>query len=975
MNRPCDKVELFVDGELPLREADAFRDHIADCANCQREMTSLMQLKLLGHNQVERVGVRVPEASPSFFSRLGSWKFWGIAALAAPALALLVLMLANRSTQVTPREDVWLVQRPKRLLEARVSHPGADRYRPLGPVMMGGTKASEGLPHGDMALLEEHDPHGVVAVYLVRSNEGLAAQALAELEKLGQSPDLASDRAVALMLLGDNQKALWLLEEVLQKNPRHPQALWNRGLLLSKLHLHQQAAQAFSEVAALKEPGWSEEATARAEALNSSASERRLRWRKGSSEGQALLDKVPATPSEAFVELPSARRHFYEAVRGVRSREQALALLPLAQQLDKKAGGSVLERYVRRVSEADFSRRAPLSQGYLALLKKQLSSKELEELLARLLASKEDDLLLGVLVQAEVAGRYLELYEAKALASGDPWFQLLAAQERARSQANWKLAAKTLQDARGLCTGAGLEYRCIYLERELSSLYIKHHQLDLARRHAQEGWDKAQKLSEWQLESGLLWNLAVIARLSGDTWLARAYLMEFLARDGEDSDTARRAHQELAAMAIQQLQVDEARKEIDAALATDSTLGLPGVFALVEISRLKRSPGDEKHLTQTLEKLTPRLSPGEQVIATHILGRFYIEQDVEKGRSLLWRAIKEAEALKPAEDTGARRARAYSFTSLLFEAGKRGDFPQAVELLERERQMALPGSCLLMASADSERFLFMVRGSDGKLAGHYDDSWRKALPQNLEGLVPEALVAALRPCEQVEVLARPPLHSGVALLPPEMAWSYLTRSSPPRARRPGPAVHLVVSEVDLPPEANLEPLNAWSASFGPEEQRKELSGAQATPSRVLEAMKDATEIDLVTHGILDAYVDSSYLVMAPGQEGWELSEAEVRGAALQGAPFVVLAACHAAHSTSSVDAPLSLPAAFIEAGARGVLAATVQIPDQEAQDFFNAVRERMRSGTAPAQALRDERMKWQQEKKGGDWLHSVLLFE
>jgi hypothetical protein len=76
-----------------------------------------------------------------------------------------------------------------------------------------------------------------------------------------------------------------------------------------------------------------------------------------------------------------------------------------------------------------------------------------------------------------------------------------------------------------------------------------------------------------------------------------------------------------------------------------------------------------------------------------------------------------------------------------------------------------------------------------------------------------------------------------------------------------------------------------------------------------------------------------------------------------------------------VDDPLSLPAAFITAGARGVLAATVEIPDLEAQDFFNAVRERMRSGATPAVALREERMRWLGEGKGATWVESVLLFE
>ncbi len=65
----------------------------------------------------------------------------------------------------------------------------------------------------------------------------------------------------------------------------------------------------------------------------------------------------------------------------------------------------------------------------------------------------------------------------------------------------------------------------------------------------------------------------------------------------------------------------------------------------------------------------------------------------------------------------------------------------------------------------------------------------------------------------------------------------------------------------------------------------------------------------------------------------------------------------------------------MEAGARGVLAATVEIPDLEAQAFFNAVRERMRSGAAPAVALRDERLRWLREGRGTKWLDGVLLFE
>jgi CHAT domain-containing protein len=194
----------------------------------------------------------------------------------------------------------------------------------------------------------------------------------------------------------------------------------------------------------------------------------------------------------------------------------------------------------------------------------------------------------------------------------------------------------------------------------------------------------------------------------------------------------------------------------------------------------------------------------------------------------------------------------------------------------------------------------------------------------------------------------------------------------------GPAVHLVVYDVDaeLPPETSLKRLNAWTPVFGPDEQHVTLSGTEATPSRVLSAMRDATEIDLVAHGIVDGYSNTSYLLLAPEQDGGpELSVPRVRSASLRGAPFVVLVACHAAHTAYTFETPFSLPASFIEAGARGVLAATVEIPDLEAGAFFNAVRERIRSGTAPALALRDARVQWLRAGRGAAWLDSVLLFE
>jgi CHAT domain-containing protein len=95
---------------------------------------------------------------------------------------------------------------------------------------------------------------------------------------------------------------------------------------------------------------------------------------------------------------------------------------------------------------------------------------------------------------------------------------------------------------------------------------------------------------------------------------------------------------------------------------------------------------------------------------------------------------------------------------------------------------------------------------------------------------------------------------------------------------------------------------------------------------------------------------------------------------LAGAPLVILAACRAAHTAPTLHEPVSLPGAFIRAGARTVLAATVDIPDSEAGAFFDEVREHIRSGQPAANALRDVRVRWLQ-RNPSSWVRSVLVFD
>ena len=156
----------------------------------------------------------------------------------------------------------------------------------------------------------------------------------------------------------------------------------------------------------------------------------------------------------------------------------------------------------------------------------------------------------------------------------------------------------------------------------------------------------------------------------------------------------------------------------------------------------------------------------------------------------------------------------------------------------------------------------------------------------------------------------------------------------------------------------------------------ELSGAQASPSRLLAEMPRATEIEIHAHGIYRPELfDAPFIALSPDAEGrYALDMSAIRKVRLERAPVVVLAACGTVRSGPPLHEPFGLPAAFIEAGASAVLAADVAIPDS-AGAFFEAVRRRIRSGALPAVALRDERAKWSAGSSQEAWVQHVFLFE
>lgn len=901
-----------------------------------------------------------------------------IAALCVAALVLGTLALR------TPRQDpeLWLPRETERRLEARLTLAAADQYRPLGTRKKEAPLAPAApLPLAALARLERAgDSRQLAAAYLVRGDSSLAEPALAALASLEDAPEVETDRAAALLLKGLPAQALEKVERVLDRSPDLTQAHWNRGMALLALDLPSLAARSFSEVANRKEPGWSQEAARRAEELQTQEQSRQQRWKSYDQAARELIATGQWPSSLPLSEAPSGLRlHFYDAVRTRVSREEVLALLPVARALDQQIGSHVLKQYVQRIAALDFSRRAPLARTYAQLRESRLPASQRDGFIAGLLASSEDDLLMGALILMGAVARHLETFEARAQASQDPWFHLLAMQERAKAalaRGEGVEARRILQEALTRC--APLEYRCLSIESDRITSESQGVNLGEAWRLAQQGRRRARASSEWLKETEFLGHLAQIARLRKDFVLARAYLGELLEKRRGDAAFERYVFQNLAHLAVQELRYGQARAEIDQALATGLPLTYTGALALTEIARVHPSPADEAAMARALAEAPSTLTPGQQALLRQAQHLLTLNRDRARGRLALEAQLREvAPGGQLPKDEDLLRVRTYGFTALILDSARARDYSAVLELFEWEQGTKLPARCAMALAEDSGLSLLVVRGAAGQLLGFFDGTGQTRLPANLGSFVPPEALEALRDCETVEAFARPSLHGRAGLLPPSFAWSYRTRSGPPVQAPSRRAIHLVVKDVALSPErtSELGQLNPWKAAFAEREERRLLEGSEATPSRVLAAMRDATEIDLVSHGVISQASGESYLVLAPESGRDELSASRILAQPLEGAPLVVLAACHGAQTAPVLHQPRSLPSAFIQAGARAVLAATEAIPDQEASAFFQAVRERIQQGASPAAALRDERVKWLKEEEVRNWVEGVLLFD
>jgi len=1020
MTEPCpqlyDRLAPYVDGELDAADAEDYALHLAGCAECRDGLRDAMQLVALEARAASsraaaaapvpgRTGGVPVAASPPRTTRERARRWstrtrLALSIAAAAGVALVALWLARRGGPVAPEAPIALATAEARTVEGRIAYAGADRYRRYGVARAGSAAPGDAIPLPTLARLEERgDLHGVAAAYLLL---GDAARARTYLERAPASADVAADRALVLLTAGAPAEALVALDGVLDRAPKHPQALWNRALVLRDLGLARLASEAFGAVAELGEPGWADEARERAKALSDQADERKAPLDEIHKVGPRLATAPDGLPPELARKVPgTARLYFYDAVRGAATADAVRALAPLARTLDGVSGGDVLSRYLERTAGADFKRRGPLAARYARVVAgERLDPAGARDFLAALRAAKQDDILLGALIQASpdrrtVPPALLPEFRRLAEATGDPWFHLLAVEQEAGAlieRGEFEAAEALALPALAGCT---VDYRCTRLAYVLGDGYLFMQRLSDARRVLGDGIARARRTGEWLLEFRFLAPLADLAMLQDDVRasmlpLARAYVGELTRRDGR-CVTELWGREELATLLNNRGDFQGARRELAeaekvAAACPAAVPSLQGAFAMAQVALDDQV---ERVRAEIAQLRAAQSSPVIQVAYDLVEGIALLDpaatdagaapagsgsaapsgsaRDPAAGRALIERAI--AASRKFPDDVTAHRVRSYGYALLTLDAGRAGDWQQVWKLLGEEAGVTLE-RCALGVAVEGRRSVVVARDDAGAITGAYDAA--RFGTERDTALIPAALRDALRRCAEIDVLARAPVQGSPALLPIDVAWSYRSAMRASDAV-PSRGPRLVISNSEPPAELGLPRLLPWRSATPPDAS---LDGAAATPSRALAALADAGFVEIHAHGMVNAAIsDASFLMMSPdGGGNYALTAAAIRKQPLRGRPVVILAACHAGATASYRHQPWGLPAAFVEAGARAVIASPDVIADADAGAFFDAVRARIERGASPAVALHDVRFEWLAAHPGAAWVRSLMVF-
>lgn len=1002
-----DRVAEYLDGVLDAASQDELFDHLPTCAACQQalhgevqlrdredELRAAEQSRLLGtaaerkaeaelrDAKTEPATVVEPKPAPAApadeLAARRAQKRWQLpaaaGALAAAALAAYVILPGGGSapiaTQPAGAASERLALAPKRATEVRLSWRGAAAHRPYEPMRSASSVPGERIdPEAIAKLSRTGDCAGLAAAYILSGELMRAQQQYAE-PGCGGNLELTADRAALAVAQGNYEEALGLADEVLAERPNHPVALWNRALALRELGKGLAAAAAFDRVATVDgDAGWRAEAKLKAEATRAPLEEARRNWELILKLGNEMIPDGPVLPLELARAVPGrARIRFHDAVRTATTVERLEALRPLARELEGRAGQG-LEAIIDEAKRALRPSRAALIPTYVAIFNHQVpDAAELRRWKAAARAAGATDLLFG-------AEYYLDRASAEtarlAAATKDPWFLGIIAGEQVRARldaGDLTGASAQLATLEKLCQpqGPGARYLCLLASLRRVELLQETNPAEGAAA-AKQAMQAATADGEFAFRSIAALHVAGNERMRGALALARGHYEErelSLSRDEADCAARQLALSRIAMMAFDQHRFDEVQRVMSTVQRCKGKLDR-GLLMLQTDMIDAGLPVDRQTWAQDIaaNASDPELGESMRLTFSYLAERGALRVDPGARE----RMAKVIEAVSALDDSTAQRARVAGETSLVVDAGHRGQWKDALRIAALAHDVPVPERCALALASDAFQLAAAITSSTGEVSGVFQKdvgaarTWQKpaSLRQSLEG------------CPQITALAFPPWLSESPLAP-ELSWSF-AMGTPVATPATPPAERLVIVSGSTPPPA----LRLPSLSGHPTEAGATmLTGQAATIARVTAEAARATLLEFHVHTARVSQSDPPALALSadPSNGSWALTAEEVSRWKLDQQPVVLLADCAGARPADYEHLAWGLPAAFRKAGARAVVASLVDIPDGEGGEFFAQIRKELRADSnVPAVVARLRAAKL--AANPSSWVRHVVVFQ
>ncbi|NJO56119.1 MAG: hypothetical protein HC834_06935 [Rhodospirillales bacterium] len=410
---------------------------------------------------------------------------------------------------------------------------------------------------------------------------------------------------------GDLDEGLRLIDAVVKQHPEDRTARWERAKVLEKRWFSGIAA---AEYAALMVPAgapWSQEAKARLEVVQPPRQARKQAWGDLFQRGRAMIWGGPI-PLELVEPFPGYMRgFFYDAVRAATSRKRLDALEPLGRELDTRFGGRWSRTFLERHRAMALGERTELVQTYVDLTKNPqvLTGEALEVYLQALREANASDLLMGALVLTGKLNEHLDEYQRLAKATQDPWFLLIAEQERAEQERVHNQEADAINRLLlGIqqCGELHMEYRCRQLELALAVHYRLRRELPLAQKVADTVWQQAREAGDWRMEAAALWELQSIARANGDALYTRLYGEEAEHYDIQSCWIRQHAGLVHARAAMKELQLTAAQHEMQTLPRCGEPLPLVALGIEAHLERADRPVASIEDIRRDIAALRAR---------------------------------------------------------------------------------------------------------------------------------------------------------------------------------------------------------------------------------------------------------------------------------------------------------------------------------------------------------------------------------